>query len=399
MKPIYLDYNATTPVDQRVVDAMLPYFTEDFGNAASIDHAYGHDANLAVERAREQVAALVGASPEEIIFTSGATEADNVAIIGTLARSADDAELIVSSIEHPAVLEAAARLGDRLRIAPVSSDGIVDPAEIKQRLTSKTALVSVMAANNETGAIQPIDEIGSICAEADVPFHSDAVQAAARIDVNVNQARLSLLSLSAHKIYGPKGIGAMYARRRGGRIKLAPLQYGGGQERNMRPGTLNVPGIVGFGVAADLARRNRRPEAIREQRLKAQLIDGLMAIGEINLNTPANCSLPQTVSARIAGVGARALMHATRADLAFSSGSACTTTKIEPSHVLLAQGVPPQAAGESVRLSFGRFTTDDDIARTSAVLATAIEHLRHIGALAAECVGGAARPLGSAHVT
>jgi cysteine desulfurase len=378
VKPIYLDYNATTPVDRRVVDAMLPYFTEDFGNAASIDHAYGHDAHLAVEQAREQVAALVGASPEEIIFTSGATEADNIAIIGTLARSADDAELVVSSIEHPAVLEAAAQFGDRLRIVPVSSDGIVDPAEIRQRLTSNTALVSVMAANNETGAIQPINEIGHICAEAEVPFHSDAVQAAARIDVNVNRAHLSLLALSAHKIYGPKGIGAMFARRRGGRVKLAPLQYGGGQERNLRPGTLNVPGIVGFGVAADLARRNRKPDAIREQRLKVQLIDGLTTIGDVDLNTPASSSLPQTVSVRIAGVDARALMHATRADLAFSSGSACTTTKIEPSHVLLAQGISAQATGEAVRLSFGRFTTEEEVARTTDVLKHAVTHLRRI---------------------
>ncbi len=383
MRPIYLDYNATTPVNQRVVGAMLPYFTNSFGNAASIDHLYGHEAQQAVEAAREQVASLIGATPEEITFTSGATEADNIAIIGTLARAEDDAELVVSAIEHPAVLEPAARLGKRLRIAPVSEDGIVDPTEIKRRITGKTALVSVMAANNETGAIQPIAEIGQICAEAEVPLHCDAVQAAARTDVDVDDAQIALLSLSAHKIYGPKGVGALYARRRGRRMKVAPLHYGGGHERNLRPGTLNVPGIVGFGVAAQLARQGRRREATRERRLKEQLISALMSIGEVELNTPADSSLPQTVSARIASVGARALMHATRDELAFSSGSACTTTKVEPSHVLLAQGVSAQAANESVRLSFGRFTTEQEIAHAATVLVQATENLRSIAARAA----------------
>ncbi len=383
MRPIYLDYNATTPVNQRVVDAMLPYFTSSFGNAASIDHLYGHEAQQAVECAREQVASLIGATPEEITFTSGATEADNIAIIGSLARVDEDAELIVSAIEHPAVLEPAVRFDQRLRIVPVSADGIVNPAEIKRRLTSKTALVSVMAANNETGAIQPIAEIGRICAEAKVPLHCDAVQAVARIDVDVDEMQVALLSLSAHKIYGPKGVGALYVRRRGRRMKVAPLHYGGGHERNLRPGTVNVPGIVGFGAAAQLARQGRQREATRERRLKEQLISALTSIGEVELNTPAESSLPQTVSARIAGVGARALMHATRDELAFSSGSACTTTKVEPSHVLLAQGISGQAANESVRLSFGRFTTEQEIARAAAVLAQATENLRRIAPQAA----------------
>lgn len=259
----------------------------------------------------------------------------------------------------------------------------MDPTEIKRRITGKTALVSVMAANNETGAIQPIAEIGQICAEAEVPLHCDAVQAAARTDVDVNDAQIALLSLSAHKIYGPKGVGALYARRRGRRMKVAPLHYGGGHERNLRPGTLNVPGIVGFGVAAQLARQGRRREATRERRLKEQLISALMSIGEVELNTPADSSLPQTVSARIASVGARALMHATRDELAFSSGSACTTTKVEPSHVLLAQGVSAQAANESVRLSFGRFTTEQEIAHAATVLVQATENLRSIAARAA----------------
>ena len=382
MRPIYLDYNATTPVDQRVVDAMLPYFTTSYGNSASIDHLYGYEAQQAVESARDQVAALIGAKPEEITFTSGATEADNIAILGTLACADDEAELIVSAIEHPAVLEPATRFGKRLHIAPVSVDGIVDPPEIKRRITNKTALVSVMAANNETGAIQPIAEIGQICAEAEVPFHCDAVQAAARINLDVNDAQIALLSISAHKINGPKGVGALYLRRRGKRMKVAPLHYGGGHERNLRPGTVNVPGIVGFGVAAQLARQGRRREATHERRLKEQLISALRSIGEVELNTPVASSLPQTVSARIAGVGARALMHATRDELAFSSGSACTTTKVEPSHALLAQGISAQAANESVRLSFGRFTTEQEIAHAATVLAQATENLRSIAARA-----------------
>lgn len=380
MRPIYLDYNATTPVDPRVVDAMLPHFTTSYGNAASIDHLYGHEAQQAVESARDQVAALIGATPEEITFTSGATEADNIAILGTLARADDEAELIVSAIEHPAVLEPAARIGERLQVVPVSADGIVDPTEIKRRLTKKTALVSVMAANNETGAIQPIVEIGRICAEAEIPLHCDAVQAVGRINIDVDDAQVALLSLSAHKIHGPKGVGALYVRRRGWRMKVAPLHYGGGHERNLRPGTLNVPGIAGFGVASQLARQVRRREAARERRLKEQLISALTSIGEVELNTPVDSSLPQTVSARIAGVGARALMHATRAELAFSSGSACTTTKVEPSHVLLAQGISARAASESVRLSFGRFTTEQEISHAADVLAPAVRYLRGVAA-------------------
>lgn len=357
---------------------MLPYFTDRFGNAASVDHLYGHEAQQAVEHAREEVAALVGATPEEITFTGGATEADNIAVIGTLARADDDAELIVSAVEHPAVLEPARRLGQRLTIVGVDGDGVVAPADFKQRLTSKTALVSVMAANNETGALQPVAEIGRICAEAEVPFHCDAVQGAGRMSLDVDEAQIDLLSLSAHKIHGPKGVGALYVRRRGRRVRVAPLQYGGGQERNLRPGTVNVPGIVGFGVAAQLAREERGRETKRQKGLKEQLIAALSTIGDVHFNTTVDASLPQTVSVRIAGVGARALMHATRSELAFSSGSACATTRVEPSHVLLAQGLSAQASSESVRLSFGRFTAAPELERAAHVLAEAAQRLRQI---------------------
>lgn len=376
--PIYLDYNATTPCDKRVVDAMLPYFTTNFGNAASIDHAYGHDARQAVEQAREQVASLIGAAPEEVIFTSGATEADNIAILGTLARARADAEIIVSAIEHPAVLEPAARAGTRLRILPVTGEGVVDPSELHRLLTPKTVLVSVMAANNETGALQPLREIGAICAEAEVAFHSDATQAVGRISVNVDNLQLALLALSAHKLYGPKGIGALYVRRRGRRMKIAPLHFGGGHERNLRPGTANVPGIVGLGVAAELARTQRTDDAAAQRDLRARLMETISAIGDVELNTPLSQSLPQTVNVRISGVGARALMHATRDEVAFSSGSACATTKAEPSHVLLAAGLTPQAAAESIRLTFGRFTTAAEIDHAARVLSHAAQELRRL---------------------
>lgn len=381
MKPVYLDCNATTPVDPRVVDAMLPHLTESFGNAASVDHFYGHEAQRAVDAAREQVAALIGADASEVVFTSGATESDNIAILGAAARAGEGAEVVVSAIEHPAVLEAARQLGDRAKVVPVSGEGVVDPADVRGRLTAKTALVSVMAANNETGAIQPVDEIGAVCAEAEIPFHTDAAQALRHLELDVERANISALSISSHKVYGPKGVGGLYVRKRGRRMKLAPLHFGGGQERGLRPGTANVPGIVGFGVAAELARRERKEDARREAVLKQELIAGLENVG-VELNVPADTSLPQTVSARFSGVGARALMHATRDQLAFSSGSACATTKVEPSHVLLAQGLSPAAVSESVRLSYGRFTSEKEIEQAGAILLTSAESLRRVAAAA-----------------
>jgi cysteine desulfurase len=382
MRPIYLDYNATTPVDPRVVDTMLPHLTEGFGNAASIDHFYGHEAQQAVEAAREQVAALIGADASEIVFTSGATEADNIAILGAAARAGDDAEVLVSAIEHPAVLEAARQLGDRAKVIPVSGEGTVDPADVRSQLTAKTALVSVMAANNETGAIQPIDEVGAICAEAEIPFHTDAAQALRHLELDIERANISALSMSSHKMYGPKGVGALYARKRGRRMKLAPLHFGGGQERGLRPGTANVPGIVGFGAAADLAGREAVADSQRESALKRELVNGLREATEVVLNTSLQGSLPQTVSVRFSGIGARALMHATRDQLAFSSGSACATTKVEPSHVLLAQGLSARDGGESVRLSFGRFTSEEEIAEASEILVAAAVDLRRVAAAA-----------------
>jgi cysteine desulfurase len=379
VKPVYFDYNATTPVDPRVVDAMLPYFTTAFGNAASVDHFYGHEAQGAVEHAREQVAELVGATASEIVFTSGATEASNLAIQGTLNRLGPEAEIVVSAIEHPAVLEPSARYAGRVRIVAVSSAGEVDPADVERLLTPQTALVSVMAANNETGVVQPINEIGQLCAEAGVLFHTDAVQAVGRIPVDVDEASVDMLSLSAHKIYGPMGMGALFVRKRGRRVKLSPIQFGGGQERSLRPGTLNVPGIVGLGKAAELVRRERKSDGRREALLREQLLASLSAIGGVDVpGSRAQSVLPQTVSVRISGVNARALMQRLRDDVAFSTGSACATTKVEPSHVLLAQGVPTDETNEFVRFSLGRFTTQDEIALAASSIAAAVRDLRQI---------------------
>jgi cysteine desulfurase len=252
---------------------------------------------------------------------------------------------------------------------------------VRSRLTTKTALVSVMAANNETGAIQPVDEIGAVCAEAEVPFHTDAAQALRHLALDVERSDISLLSMSSHKMYGPKGVGALYVRKRRRRMKLAPLHFGGGQERGLRPGTANVPGIVGFGVAAELARRERTADMRREISLKQQLIAGLERAG-VELNVPVEASLPQTLSARFSGIGARGLMHASRERLAFSSGSACATTKVEPSHVLLAQGLSAREAGESMRLSFGRLTSGEEIVEAGEILLAAAVELRGVTAAA-----------------
>ncbi len=377
MQPVYLDYNATTAVDPCVVEAMASYFSEVYGNASSIDHVYGHDAQQAVEMAREQAARLIGARSEEIVFTSGATEADNLAILGVMRRASDDSELIVSAVEHPAVLETAMTFGDRCRIVSVDKDGVVDPDQVGRLLTRRTSLVSVMAANNETGAVQPVDEIGRVCREAGVLFHVDAVQAGARLKLDVDAIGADLLSLSAHKLYGPKGVGLLYVRRRERRVKLAPLMYGGGQERNLRPGTLNTPAIVGFGKAAELVEERRKADVAREAELKEILRAGLTKVGGVSVNGPRD-TLPQTLNVELDGVGARALMHATREELSFSSGSACATTKVEPSHVLLAQGLTAEQAAQSIRLSFGRFTTEVEIVRAVDVLQRAVAELRRL---------------------
>lgn len=379
---IYLDYNATTPVDAQVVARMLPYFTQSFANASSTDHRPGMEARQAVEAARQSVATLIGAMAEEISFTSGATEADNIAILGVMARAPADAELVVSAVEHPAVFEAAHRFEDRLRVVPVDSDGLVDPASVRAALTPNTALVSIMAANNETGALQPIEEIGLICREAGVPLHSDSVQAAARTRLDVGRDHIALMSLSAHKMYGPKGVGALFVRRRHPRVRIAAITYGGGHERNLRPGTLNVPAIVGFGAAADLVREVGPADCKRERRMRECLLADLHAKlpVPVQLNSPLDACLPQTLNIRLVGVSAAGVLHALADSAAIASGSACSTTSVEPSHVLLAQGRSPAAAGESLRISFGRQTSDEELTSFVQSLAYAVSGLKRLGA-------------------
>lgn len=373
---VYLDYNATTPCDRRVVEAMLPYFSERFGNAASVDHEFGHTAQDAVKSARADVAALVNADAAEIVFTSGATEANNIAILGTMARADHDSELVVSSVEHPSVLEAARTHGGRVLILDVDHNGVVDPEDVRRAISPRTALVSVMTANNETGVIQPVSEIGRICREAEVPFHTDAVQAGGRLPVDVDAAGASLLSLSAHKMYGPKGVGALYVRRRRPRPRLAPVLFGGGHERNLRPGTLNVPAIVGFGVAARLVRSEGAADWARERDLVGQLRARLESIHPMTVHGDNADRIPQTLSVRLDGIDGRALMRSVAGEVAFSSGSACSTTSVEPSHVLVAQGLSEDEIAETVRLSVGRPTTQADIDRAVDILEPSIERLR-----------------------
>lgn len=373
---IYLDHNASTPCDPRVVDAMLPWFTERAANASSVDHRPGNAALAAVERARGHVAALVAANPEDVVFTSGATEADNLAVLGTLARAPVGAEIVVSAVEHPAVLEPARRWRHRVRVVPVDADGVVEPAAVAKAISPHSALVSVMAANNETGAIQPTDAIGAICREHGVPFHVDAAQAAGRVPADVGSWQASLISLSAHKMHGPMGVGALVIRRIPTRARIAALVAGGGHERALRPGTLNVPGIVGFGEAARIAKAERSADAERWAAQKEMLLEALRtAHPALRVNGPTERALPQTLNVSLPGVNARALIRLVADELAIATGSACSTTSIEPSHVLLAMGRTPRESAESVRISFGRATSTEDLVRAAAAVAAAVPSL------------------------
>lgn len=358
--PVYLDHNATTPLDPTVLRAMLPYFTETFGNPASIEHSHGNAAAQAVERARSQVAALIGARPAEIIFTGSCTESNNLAILGFAEANPDKRHLITSLIEHPAVLEPARQLeqrGWKVTYLPVTSDGLVDPAGVSAAIDESTGLVSIMAANNEVGTLQPLQEIGAICAARGVTFHSDLAQPLTSSVVNVEQDNIHLASLSAHKLYGPKGVGALYIRSRRPRVRIAPLHFGGGQERGLRPGTLNVPLIVGFGEAAVIARRSAQAERARLRSLCDLFLRRLSdAVPGVQLNGDAERRLPM-LSLSVEGVEPLALLRRLRDDVSISASSACSTDKIETSHVLLALFGDTKRARQAFRVTPGRFTT------------------------------------------
>lgn len=377
--PIYLDNNATTPTDPRVLDAMLPYFTEKFGNAASRHHAYGWSAEDAVDLAREQAASLIGASPEELVFTSGATESVNTALKGVFEtyRSKGD-HLITAVTEHSCVLDTCRHLeksGARVTYLPVGTDGLLDPGAVAAAITDRTILVSVMYANNETGAIQPIEAIAAIARERGVIFHTDATQAVGKIPVHAGAEGIGLLSFSAHKLYGPKGIGALYVRRRSPRVRLSPLIEGGGHEKGLRSGTLNVPGIVGFGTACRICAGQMEQDGLRLTRLRDRLETALLALPGTALNGHPEKRLPHVSNIRFEGVKGDLLMAA-MPEVAVSSGSACTSASPEPSHVLTGMGLSEEEARSSLRFSLGRFTDEADIDKAAGICREAIEKLR-----------------------
>jgi cysteine desulfurase len=383
MKRVYLDYAATTPTHPEVVETMLPYFTDAFGNPSSF-YSCGQEAKGAIDEARAKVAGLIGARDEEIVFTSGGTEADNFALKGVaFANEGKGNHIITSSIEHHAVIETCQFLksrGFRVTLLPVDGYGLVDPEDVRRAITKKTILVSVMQANNEMGSIQPIAEIGRITREAGVYFHTDAVQTVGHIPVDVNKLGVDLLSISAHKLYGPKGIGALYIRKG---TKLAPFMHGGGQERGRRASTENVPAIVGFGRAVELARQEMSQEAERLSHLRDRLIAGLRErIDHIRLNGHPVMRLPNNVNISVAYVeGESMLLNLDLAGICVSTGSACSSSSLEPSHVLLALGLSPEQARGSLRFSLGKWTTEEEIGRVLDVLPPIVAKLRAMSPL------------------
>ena len=385
-KPIYMDNHATTPVDPRVLEAMLPYFTEKFGNAASRNHSFGWEAEEAVDHARNQIAALIGAKSKEIIFTSGATESDNLAIKGVVEFYKDKGNHVITCVtEHKAVLDscrALERAGKAtVTYLPVDKYGMVDPDDVRSAITDKTVLISIMYANNEIGTIHPIAEIGKIAKEKGVIFHCDAVQAVGKIPVDVEKAGIDLASISAHKIYGPKGVGALYVRSKGPRVRLTPQMDGGGHERGMRSGTLNVTGIVGLGTACEIAGKEMAEEARRLIQLRSQLQAGLFErLDEIYLNGHPTERLPGNLNVSFAYVEGESLLMGIN-DIAVSSGSACTSATLEPSYVIRALGIDEELAHSSIRFGLGRFNTEEEVDYVTDRVSKEVKRLREMSPL------------------
>ena len=383
--PIYMDNHATTPVDPRVVDAMLPYFNEKFGNSASRNHSFGWSAEEAVENARAQVARLINATPKEIVFTSGATESDNLAIKGVAEMYREKGNHIITQVtEHKAVLDACKRLekyGYEVTYLPVGKDGRVDLDELRRAITPKTILITIMYANNEIGTIQPIAEIGKIAKEKGVFFHTDAVQACGKIPVDVQKDNIDLLSISAHKMYGPKGCGALYVRRRNPRVQLASIIDGGGHERGMRSGTLNVPGIVGLGKAAELCQQEMSEESKRMLALRERLKENIFSkLDEVYINGSMIHRLPNNMNISFAFVEGESLLMGIN-DVAVSSGSACTSATLEPSYVLKALGVGEDLAHTSIRFGLGRFNTEEEVDYVTNRVIEVVNRLRELSPL------------------
>jgi len=384
--PIYMDNHATTPCDPRVLDAMMPYFTTKFGNAASRNHSFGWEAEEAVDRARNQIASLINAKSKEIIFTSGATESDNLAIKGVLEFYKDKGNHIITCVtEHKAVLDSCRALERQGKASvtylPVDKYGMVDPDAVRKAITDKTVLISIMYANNEIGTIHPIREIGKIAKEKEVIFHCDAVQAIGKIPVDVEKDGIDLLSMSGHKIYGPKGVGAIYVRSRGPRVRLTPIIDGGGHERGMRSGTLNVTGIVGFGAACEIAAKEMPEESRYLSSLRDRLQAGLFErLDEIYLNGHPTERLPGNLNVSFAYVEGESLLMGIN-DVAVSSGSACTSATLEPSYVIRALGTNEELAHSSIRFGLGRFNTEEEVDYVSERVAREVKRLREMSPL------------------
>ena len=383
--PIYLDHNATTPCDPRVVDAMLPYFTNNFGNAASRNHSFGWQAEEAVDYAREQVAKLVGADPKEIIFTSGATEADNLAIKGVYEMYASKGNHIITcNIEHKAVLDTCKHIekeGGEVTYLKVKDNGLVDLAELEAAIKPTTILIAIMYANNEIGTVNPMKEISAIARKHGVLVFSDATQAVGKIPVDVNRDGIDLMAFTAHKMYGPKGVGALYVRRKNPRVKVTAQMDGGGHERGMRSGTLNVPGIVGFGKACEICMNEMESEAQRLRVLRDKLESGLLKLEESYLNGDKEHRLPHVSNISFKYVEGEGLMMGFNKNIALSSGSACTSASLEPSYVLKALGLGDDLAHSSLRFGLGRFTTEEQIDYTIEQVTNTVNKLREMSPL------------------
>ncbi len=381
--PIYMDNHATTPVDPRVLEAMLPYFTQRFGNAASRTHVFGREAAAAVEIARKQIARLINADPQEIVFTSGATESDNLAIKGVAWMHQQERKpgnhIVTLPTEHKAVLDSCKRLekeGFGVSYVRVGTDGLVNPDELRRAVTERTVLVTVMAANNEIGVLQPISEIGKLCRERGVLFHSDAVQAVGKVPVDIQAMNIDLISITAHKIYGPKGVGALYVRRKKPEVRLAPIIDGGGHELGMRSGTLNVPGIVGLGKACELCLQEMPEESMRLNALRDRLRDGILSrLDGVHVNGSMERRLPQNLNFSFDGVEGEALLTGLDG-VAVSSGAACRSMASESSYVLRALGLGEDRAQSSIRFGLGRFNTQEEVDYVIDRVVEAVKGLR-----------------------
>ena len=381
-RPIYMDNQSTTKPDPRVVETMLPFLTEEYGNAASITHIYGLDAQAAVEAARQNVADLLGCEPKAIVFTSGATESNNIALKGVLRGAEPGSHLIINAAEHKAVIDPARKLereGFEVTILPVDKWGMVDPTTVKDHLKPTTTLVSVMLANNEVGSINPVEDIGSICRDAGVLFHTDATQSVGKLPIDLSSAAIDLLSLSAHKMHGPKGIGALYIRRGGRRIRIEPIVDGGGHERRIRSGTLAVHQIVGLGEACRICKGEMSDESGTVQLLRHRLRAGFeTAISNVTFNGHPESRIPGSLHVSFDGVNSEALMTKLKNVLAVSSGSACTTADPEPSHVLLAMGIDEDTIDSCIRFGLGRFNTLEEVDYVIDAVAETVEQLRKL---------------------